>query len=112
MSHFMIMNRLMRVRENSFLAFDSSESSTRTKEENAMMWFILTPFLVLCLVALGLTLAEAVDHVRARHPESTNIPFADALGSQTPLGNKQSFYPGDLDEGMITVPRGSFTFND
>lgn len=37
-----------------------------------MMWFVLTPFLVLCLSAIGLTVAEAVDFLRARLPDSTH----------------------------------------
>ncbi len=77
-----------------------------------MMWLILTPFLVLCLAAFGLTVAEAVDFLRARRSGSTHSPLTRPWSSHHPLGKKYSFCPDLADDGMSSICAGGLGCND
>ena len=69
-----------------------------------MMWLILTPFLILCLAALGLTLAEAADYFRAGHSDSTHSLWTGTFGSPPSVGKRHAFHPGDPGDSMGALP--------
>jgi hypothetical protein len=85
---------------------------TSIKEERVMMWLILTPFLVLCLAAFGLTVAEAVDFLRARRSGSTRSPLSRPLSSHHLLGKKYSFCPDLAVDGMSSISEGRLGCSD
>lgn len=77
-----------------------------------MMWLILTPFLVLCLAAVGLTLAEAADFIRARRSDSPRPHLSKPWGFQATLGNQYSFSPKVMDDGMSGGTKGAIERGD
>jgi len=68
-----------------------------------MMWFILTPFIVLCLAALGLSLLEAADYLRARSWKTGNPRLSGNLGERLPLDRRPAFYPGEIDRYVSSL---------
>jgi hypothetical protein len=77
-----------------------------------MMWLILTPFLALCLAAFGLTLAEALDFLRARRSSSTRSPLTCPWDPRHPAGKRYSFCPDLADDGMSSLLERGFACND
>lgn len=68
-----------------------------------MMWLILTPFLVLCLAALGLTLVELADYIGARSWKRTNSRLSGDLRQELPFERRPSFYPGEIGSYVSTL---------
>lgn len=71
-----------------------------------MMWLILTPFLILCLAALGLTVAEAFDLFWTSHSDSTHSHWTGTSGTSPSMGKKHAFHPGDFGEAAAPSPWG------
>lgn len=56
-----------------------------------MLWFILTPFLVLCLAALGLTMAQAVVHFRKK-VSKPDTRFSGGMRTSSSLERRSAFH--------------------
>jgi hypothetical protein len=72
-------------------------------EDTSMIWFILTPFLILCLATLGLTFFEALDYLRARSWKPGKPTLSGSLGERLPFDGRPSFYPGEIDSYVSSL---------
>jgi hypothetical protein len=72
---------------------NNKNGSLHPREELTMLWYILTPFLVLCLAAVGLTMAETVAHFRKKAWRPTaNTRFSGGMKTASPLERRSSFH--------------------
>ncbi|MCU0588947.1 MAG: hypothetical protein MUF52_12440 [Syntrophobacteraceae bacterium] len=65
-----------------------------------MIWLILTPFLILCLAAVGITLVEAWDRLRARRSNRPTAHWAGTVEHYGQPGKRHSFHPDDQRDGI------------
>jgi hypothetical protein len=72
-------------------------------EDMSMMWLILTPFVILCLAVLGLSLFEVADYLRARSWKTGNPRLSGNLGERRPLDRRPAFYPSEIDSYVSSL---------